>query len=65
MRFWIKPLKFGGFIHKDIIEIIPHNNKFRIGIMWTAWFYISKTWNVNWNIDKKLWFSIWNWKDYQ
>lgn len=62
--FTIPIIKIYVCIHKDIIEILPHNNKFRIGIMWNAWFYISKTWNVTWNVDKKLWFSIWNWRDY-
>ncbi len=63
-KFYISFLGIGGFVHTDIIEIIGKNNKYRIGIMWFAWFYISKTWNVTWNVDKKLWFSIWNWNNY-
>jgi hypothetical protein len=68
MKFWI-PHIGGAFMHKDSIEFIPAGNKkWRFTLLWMgpgfpfAWFYISKKWNITWNIDKKLWFSIYDWR---
>ena len=69
MKFWIHHIG-GCYFHKDCLEIIPAGNKeWRFCFMWIptvvpfAWFYISKKWNVSWNVEKKLRFSIFNWEN--